>query len=200
MHFRLNLRYNMAMAEEHKGMQTYVTSVETKTGMKLADLLKIVRKQGFPKAGPATAWLKSEYGLGHGHANFVAIMAITPEKFKTGGDDALGALFKGDKEKWRKAYDALAAKVLKFGADASASANNSYVNLLRGGKKFGIVQISSAERMDIGIKLKGVDADGRLEASGSWNAMVTHRVRISDAKQIDAEVVSWLKQAYGAVK
>jgi hypothetical protein len=188
----------MAMAEIHKGMQTYVTSVEAKTGMKLAELLKIVRAQGFAKAGLATAWLKSDYGLGHGHANFVAVMALTPEKFKTGGDDALSALFKGDKEKWRKSYDTLAAKVLKFGADASASANNSYVNLQRAGKKFGIVQISSAERMDIGIKLKGVAAESRLEAAGSWNAMVTHRVRITDAKQVDAEVLAWLKQAYQA--
>jgi Domain of unknown function (DUF4287)/Domain of unknown function (DUF5655) len=188
------------MAEEHKGMQTYITSVEAKTSMKLAELLKIVRAQGFPKAGPAIAWLKSEYGLGHGHANFVAIMAVTPEKFNTGNEDALGALFKGNKEKWRKTYDGLAAKVLKFGADADASANNSYVNLLRGGKKFGIVQISSAERMDIGIKLKGVAAEGRLEPAGSWNAMLTHRVRITDAKQVDAEVVAWLKRAYEAVK
>jgi hypothetical protein len=30
------------------------------------------------------------------------------------------------------------------------------------------------------------------------NAMVTHRVRISDPKQIDAEVLAWLKQAYDA--
>lgn len=188
------------MAETNKAMQTYITSVESKTDKKLAELLKIVRAQGFPKAGLATAWLKSEYGLGHGHANFVAVMALSPEKFKTGGEDALSALFKGDKEKWRSAYDALAAKVLKFGADASASANNSYVNLQRGGKKFGVVQISSAERMDIGIKLKGAAANGRLEAAGSWNAMVTHRVRVTDAKQIDTELVKWLKQAYEAVK
>jgi hypothetical protein len=28
--------------------------------------------------------------------------------------------------------------------------------------------------------------------------MVTHRVRISAAQQIDAEVLAWLKQAYAA--
>ena len=28
--------------------------------------------------------------------------------------------------------------------------------------------------------------------------MVTHRVRISDPKQIDKEVLAWLKQAYDA--
>jgi hypothetical protein len=30
--------------------------------------------------------------------------------------------------------------------------------------------------------------------------MVTHRVRITDPKQIDAEITAWLKQAYDAVK
>jgi hypothetical protein len=70
--------------------------------------------------------------------------------------------------------------------------------LCRGTKKFGIVQISSADRIDIGIKLKGVTATERLELSGSWNAMVTHRVRIADAKEINTEVLAWLKQAYEA--
>ena len=70
--------------------------------------------------------------------------------------------------------------------------------LVRGVKKFGIIQVSSAERLDIGIKLKGVAATDRFEPSGAWNAMVTHRVRITDAKQIDKDVLAWLKQAYTA--
>lgn len=75
--------------------------------------------------------------------------------------------------------------------------SKSYISLLRGAKKFGIVQVSG-ERLDIGIKLKGVAPTERLEAGGAWNAMVTHRVRISDPTQIDAEVIAWLKQAYTA--
>ncbi len=50
--------------------------------------------------------------------------------------------------------------------------------------------------MDIGIKLKGVDATKRLEAAGTWNAMMTHRVRITNAKQIDKELMNWLGKAY----
>ena len=54
----------------------------------------------------------------------------------------------------------------------------------------------TGERMDIGIKLKNMATTGRFEEAGTWNAMVTHRVRITDPKQIDAEVINWLKQAY----
>jgi hypothetical protein len=60
------------------------------------------------------------------------------------------------------------------------------------------VRPSAADRIDIGIKLKGVAPAGRLAAAGSWNNMVTHHVRISDPDQIDAELVAWLKQAYNA--
>ena len=80
------------------------------------------------------------------------------------------------------------------------SANMTYINVLRKGKKFAILQPSTAERFDIGLKLKGVKPAGRFGAAGSWNAMVTHRVRISDPKQIDKEVLAWLKQAYEAAQ
>ena len=46
--------------------------------------------------------------------------------------------------------------------------------------------------------VKGIAATDRLELAGSWNSMVTHRVRISDPIQVDDEVLAWLKQAYQA--
>jgi hypothetical protein len=54
--------------------------------------------------------------------------------------------------------------------------------------------------LDIGIKLKGKAANDRFEPAGSWNGMVTHRIRVADPKEIDAEVLSWLKSAYEAAK
>jgi len=69
---------------------------------------------------------------------------------------------------------------------------------LRNGKKFAIFQPSSAERLDIGIKLPGVSAAGRFEEAGAWNSMVTHRVRTATPAQIDTELIAWLKKAYEA--
>ena len=83
--------------------------------------------------------------------------------------------------------------------NVSASAGQTYINLQREGKKFGIVQ-PSTERLDIGIKLKGAAINDRFEAAGLWNSMVTHRVRITQPEQIDAEVIDWLKNAYQACK
>ena len=60
----------------------------------------------------------------------------------------------------------------------------AYVSLRRR-KQFGCLQPSTATRFDVGINLKGVAPAGRLEASGSFNAMVSHRVRVSDVKEVD---------------
>ena len=111
-------------------------------------------------------------------------------------EDAIAAHFTGKKAVWREPFDVLMAALAEFGPDVQAGPAKSYISLLRGEKKFGIVQVST-ERLDIGIKLKGV-ATTRFEAAGSWNAMVTHRVRMTDPQQIDADVLAWLKQAYDA--
>jgi hypothetical protein len=78
------------------------------------------------------------------------------------------------------------------------AATDTYISLLKDNKKFGIVQVTG-ERMDIGIKRKGVAPTSRFTQAGSWNAMVTHRVQITEPTQIDDELVTWLQQAYEAI-
>jgi hypothetical protein len=48
----------------------------------------------------------------------------------------------------------------------------------------------------VGLKLKGIPASGRLEAAGSWNLMVTHRVRLEAVKDVNAQLLGWIRQAY----
>jgi len=69
---------------------------------------------------------------------------------------------------------------------------------VRRSKQFALIQPTTKDRVDLGIQLKGVPAAGRLEASGSFNAMVSHRVRLAEAKDVDVQVRGWLKQAYDA--
>jgi hypothetical protein len=114
---------------------------------------------------------------------------------KRSADDKVEAYFSGAKAKWRGAYDRLLDQVQGFGPDVAAAHGATYLSLVKGGKKFAIVQ-AVGERMDIGVKLKGAPAAGRLEEAGAWNAMVTHRVRIKDEAELDEEVLGWLKQAY----
>jgi hypothetical protein len=150
------------------------------------------------KAGDVLAWLKADFGLGHGHA--MALYAT----FKRATEPQLTVVqqveqhFTGARIAWRKPYRQLLTKIENFGADISVKPTDSYISVLRDGKKFAIVQASAA-RLDIGIKLKGVAPNDRLMQSGSWNAMVTHRVRIESPKEIDAELIDWLRLSYDRI-
>ena len=187
--------------KDNKAFQSYIDNIKAKTGKTPADFRTLAQKAGLvrldTKAGEVIAWLKSEFGLGHGHSMALVGLILRKDEPEVSKDDEIGAHFKGNKIAWRKPYDELKAKVSKFGPDIEVGAGKTYISLVRGVKKFGIVQVSG-ERLDIGIKLKGVAPTERFEAAGSWNAMVTHRVRISDAKQVDKDVLAWLKQAYDA--
>jgi predicted transport protein len=105
------------------------------------------------------------------------------------------AQYAGPKAELRPIYDAILAAVCKLGKDVEVAPKKAYVSLRRS-KQFAIVQPSTRTRIDLGIKLTGKEPEGRLEASGSWNAMVTHRVRLESKADFDAAVKRWLKQAY----
>jgi len=103
----------------------------------------------------------------------------------------------GAKAGLRPIYDALAAIIQKFGGDIEFAPKKAYVSIRRN-KQVAIVQPSAATRVDVGINLKSEPTTKRLEASGSFNSMVSHRVRLSSAKDVDAELAGWLKRAYDA--
>ncbi|HLY24826.1 MAG TPA: DUF5655 domain-containing protein, partial [Aggregatilineales bacterium] len=103
--------------------------------------------------------------------------------------------FAGAKALWREPFESLMEKVRQFGPDVRLATTDSYISVLRADKKFAIVQVTT-KRLDIGIKRKEVSAEGRFEESGKWNAMVTHRVKITAPDQIDEALTTWLQQAY----
>ncbi len=179
--------------------QAYLDNILAKTGKTPDDFRTLAAAKGLTQYREVMEWLKAEFGLGHGHANTIAHLIVKPEARNVQPDERVAKLFTGKKAPWREVYDGLLAQLSGLGADVRVAATDSYISLLRGDKKFGIVQ-PSAERLDIGIKRKGVAADERFAAAGSWNNMVTHRVRITAPHEIDTDVLNWLQQAYDAAQ
>ncbi|GGR96548.1 DUF4287 domain-containing protein [Deinococcus sedimenti] len=175
--------------------QAYLDTVKAKTGRTVADFRTESAAQGLTKHGEIVAWLKTGYGLGHGHATAVAAALLKAEHFSAPKDDRADAVFSGKKAAWKPTYEALWAAAQTYGEDVAIAPTDTYVSFTRGGKKFALVQ-PGATRLDLGLKRRGAEATERFEAAGTWNSMVTHRVRITDAAQLDAEVMDWLRAAY----
>lgn len=179
--------------------QAYLDNIKLKTGKSPEEFKILAEEKGLllpgVKASEIVSWLKKDFGLGHGHS-----MAIYTyfKGHKLNMTLLLEKHFNGTKKHWRPTYERIISKLKSAGENITVNPSESYLSLLKNGKKFAIIKITS-ERMDIGLKLKGVQPKGRLETSGKWNNLVTHRVKITEAQQIDNEVFNWFKKAHSAV-
>jgi hypothetical protein len=184
------------MAQSPEAMAaSMVANMKDKTGKTMPQWVKIAKAAKLAKHGEIVKFLKGEHGLTHGYANLVAHATLQAGKPATGGDDLVTAQYAGAKAGLRPVYDAIVKAVAKFGGDVDIAPKKTYVSLRRS-KQFGIIQASTKDRVDVGIQLKGDKPSGRLEASGSFNAMVSHRVRVSSKTEVDKQLIGWLKDAY----
>ena len=176
-----------------------IANLKEKTGKTMAQWMKICKAIKLEKHGQIVSHLKTEHGVTHGFANLIAHEhlsgAATKATSKAGDDGLVDAQYSKGKESLRPVYDAIIDVVQKFGGDVEISPKKAYVSLRRN-KQFAIIQPSTKTRIDVGINLKGEPTTSRLEVSGSFNAMVSHRVRLSDKKEVNAELKKWLKKAY----
>ena len=185
------------MGKVEDATATMIANMPEKTGKPLDAWLKVVSKAKLAKHGEIVAMLKAEHGMGHGFANLVAHKALASDAGSAGSDDLIATQYAGPKAALKPMYDRLVGIVEGFGKDIELSPKKAYVSLRRS-KQFGLIQPSTTTRLDLGLNLKGVAPKGRLEASGSWNAMCSHRVKLAGPGDIDAEVKAWLRQAYDA--
>ncbi|MEK6675027.1 MAG: DUF4287 domain-containing protein [Planctomycetota bacterium] len=176
-------------------LASMIENLKEKTGKTLDQWLKLAAATKLDKHKQLVDHLKAEHGVGHGYANLIAQKALQPEADSASGDDLVAAQYAGPKADLRPIYEALIGAITQFGADVEVSPKKAYVSLRRS-KQFGLIQPTTATRVDVGINLKGVPPTDRLEASGSFNAMVSHRVRVSSVNEVDKELAGWLKKAY----
>ncbi|GAA0643870.1 DUF4287 domain-containing protein [Brevundimonas lenta] len=182
------------MADPQVVLANMIANLKDKTGKSLDEWIAAARGSGQAKHKGLIDWLKAEHGLGHGYANLVAHKTFGSDAGSSEDADLMEAMFAGPKAAMRPAYDRVAA-IVEGLEGAEFAPKKGYVSFRRN-KQFGLAQPSTKDRLDLGLSLKGVEPSGRLEAAGSWNAMVSHRVRIGSADEIDAEVESWLRQAW----
>jgi hypothetical protein len=183
------------MTAADEAMEAMIQNLEKKTGKPLEHWVALARKSGASKHGEIVKHLKDKHGLTHGYANLVAHSALQSASVHADEGDLVEAQYRGQKAALRPIYITLIEKLRAFGSDVEIAPKKGYVSVRRK-KQFAILQPSTAARFDVGINLKGEPATERLEASGAFNQMVTHRVRLTSLKNVDAELIGWLRKAY----
>ena len=183
------------MSSVDEATKTQIRNIEVQTGKSLDELIQSGLATGITKHKELLAFFSNEYGLMYGNANVLAIFTRDKMKGEAGVEENFVDAQYAGKEDLRPLYDTLLAAIEGFGSDVEVAPKRTYVSLRRK-RQFGIIQPSTATRMDVGVNLKGVEPAGRLEKSGSFNSMVSHRVRLSTIEDVDDELIGWLRQAY----
>jgi predicted transport protein len=166
-----------------------------KTGKSLEQWVRIVRKENFAKHGEIIKFLKSEHEFTHGYANFVAHTARESDSRFQEDEELVSAQYSKGKEHFKPVYEKLRKEISQFGDDIEFIPKKANVSVKRK-YQFVLIQPSTRTRMDLGLKLKGKEPGDRLEGSGPFGAMCTHRVQLTDISDIDSELMGWIKEAY----
>jgi len=179
-------------------VQSMIDNMPEKTGKSLEEWFTVLKQSGLEKHGEMMKLLKDEHAVTHGFANTIVLIFRQQAEGGPASDaDLVAAQYAGAKADLKPLYDHIVKTVQGFGGDVELAPKKAYVSLRRG-KQFGLVQPSTKERMDIGVILRDVEPQGRLEAGSSWNSMCTHRIQLHRPEDFDDEVVGYLKQAYEA--
>ncbi len=199
------------MASVEDGIAAQIRNIEARYGRPLPEWFGIIAASGLTKHTEVVAMLKANHGMAHGAAHRVSLLsrqAAVPDAALASATasgpataspgEVADALYAGKKASLRPLHDQLMARILGLGPDVSLAPKKGYVSLRRPRKQFAMIQPSGAGRIDLGLILPGVPAAGRLEPAGSFNALFTHRVRVTSAGDLDDALAGWLAAAYAA--
>ena len=174
-----------------KALKTMIDNMPEKTGKSLEQWKALLAKKSFSKHSESVNFLKKEFGVTHGFANTIVHLSKTDNK---DSDDLLTDQYKG-KENLLPIYKELISVVKAFGKDVKVEPKKGSVSIIRK-KQFALIKPSTKTRIDLGLKLKDKPITKRLENSGPFGTMCTHRVKISESQEINKELKEWLKEAY----
>ncbi|XLS28322.1 DUF4287 domain-containing protein [Flavobacteriaceae bacterium M23B6Z8] len=172
-------------------LQTMIDNMPEKTGKSLEEWKKTLEKKSFEKYMEAVKYLKEEHKVTHGYATTIVSLSKDDQ---ASTEDLVTEQYKG-KEALLPLYGNLLKIVTKFGDDVVIAPKKTSVSVRRK-RQFVLIKPATKTRIDLGLKLPGKPVSGRLENSGPFGTMCTHRVKLESADEIDKELIGWLKEAY----
>lgn len=194
------------MADPQAATLTQLRNIQVKTGKTIAELHAVLAGSGLARTGERRTLLMAQFKLGYGDANAVALCCGKPLPDLGPGalvatppavvdSDPLDAIYAGAKAGLRPLHEAVMVFVSSLGP-FEAAPKKAYISLRRK-KQFAMVGPATQGTIEIGLNAKDLPAHARLKGQPP-GSMCQATTRISTAKEVDAALQAWIKQAYDA--
>ena len=187
------------MSSLDQARETQLKNIQTKTGKSLDLLRAHIQKSGLAKHGEIRSMLMKDFGLGHGDANTLVHAALQSDgqsaamaKAASTGD-VLDEIYTGPKAALRPVHDQVMGAIQKLG-EFEIAPKKGYISLRRK-KQFAMVGPGTKGRLEVGLNMKGLEGTERLLAQAP-GGMCQYKVFLTDVKEVDKELMGWIKQAY----
>ena len=182
-----------------KAIEAQLENIQTRTGKTLDEIFALIRKSDLTKHGEILELLKRDLGVGHGDANRLALAfqqsdgERAAQATKATTDDVVNVLYAGAKAGLLPIHETLMAAIAKLGPFEIAP-KKGYISLRRK-KQFAMIGPATKTRVEVGLNMKGVEPTARLVALPT-GGMCQYKVDVTDAKEVDEDLVTWIRQAY----
>lgn len=187
------------MSSVEKAYETQILNIQKKTGKSLAELTALIQQSGLSKHSEIRAMLQKELGLGYGDANSLvhAVLSSDGERAAQAKglsqDQVLDEIYSGARASLRPIHDRLIEALKTFG-EFEIAPKKGYVSLRRK-KQFAMIGPATNTRVEVGLNVKNLPANERL-LEVPPGGMCNYKVKLSEAGEVNDELVTWLRQAY----
>jgi len=198
-----------SLYDVHPGVamvQKWIADLKQKTGRSLEQWVAFVKKDGPKDEKRQRDWLKIQNKLGTNAAWWIAARVAgkeseedSPEKYLVAAPEYVEKQYAGKKAALRPIFEELLKVGKSVGTDVKACPCLTMVPLYRT-HVFAQIKPTTNTRVDFGLALthyKGKLPKRLVDTGGlAKKDRITHRIEITNMKQIDSDLKKWLKTAY----
>lgn len=179
--------------------QEFIASATEKTGHSVAEWMDIIKATGLEaKTNTILKHLKSEHGLNHMQANYLAGIFLNDGEPVFNYASLFANLFAGN-EHWQPLYESLKTQVAARFDDVVFIPTKAYISI-EGEKIFACVKFTK-KAVRYGLDLGAMPFTGRVQQAKGLGAMpnLTHMIELTATHDVDAEVLRYTQQAFDRV-
>lgn len=152
-----------------------------------------IQREGFGDEPSLRVWLTEQGVSGYAQPLLVMERFGYPDFLLASADELVQAQYV-DRPQLRPIFDAIITAALGLG-EVVVQARKTYVSLLTPRRTFARIQPTTKQRLELGLRLEGLQPGGRLQP-GKIHESMPVQVGLAVPEEVDAEVMSWMQQAY----
>lgn len=183
----------MAQTRDWQGMRDMSARLlQERTGADVATWNQRIANEQHHDEAQLRAWLAAEGVTGYAQSLLVMERFGYPAFLLASADELVDGQY-ADRPHLRPIFDAILGAAAGLG-DVVIQTRKTYVSLVSPRRTFARVQ-PARQRIDIGLRLEGLTASGRLQPS-RIHATMPLQISLTTREDLDSEALDWLQRAY----